>query len=131
MKAEVQVKEYIASIPEIVNLTKGHIYTGFAPANTSGATDAFIVVSRFESVPLDRSFADEVNWLRVKVEVVIYGKTYDKVSKLTDLIQKAMEIKWEGASDGEIGLDVIELSATEWMPFRLDYQIMENIRQED
>lgn len=131
MKAEIQVKEYIASISEVVNLTKGHIYTGFAPPNTSGATDTYIVVSRFESVPLDRTLADPVNWLRVKVEISIYGKSYDKISKLTELIQKAMEIKWEGASDGEIGLDTIELSATEWLPFRLDYQIMENIRQED
>lgn len=130
MKAEVQVKEYIASIPEVVNITKGHIYTGFAPANTSGATDAFIVVTRFESVPLDRCLSDPVNWLRVKVEITIYGKTYDKISKLTEIIQKAMEIKWEGASDGEIGLDIIELSATEWSPFRLDYQIMENIRED-
>ena len=131
MRAEVQVKEYLASIPEIVNITKGHIYTGYAPPNTAGSTDAYIVINRFESIPLDRSFADEVNLLRVKVEVGIFSKVYDKVSKLTGIIQKAMESKWPGGSDGEIGLDVLELSATEWIPFRLDYQINENIREQE
>ena len=130
MRAEVEVLEYIKTIPEVVNLTRGHLYNKYAPINTGGKSDAFVIVDRYESVPLDRTFADEVNWLRVKVEIVIYGKSYDKTSRITELIQKAMERKWMGASDGEIGLEPIEISNTVWLPFRLDYQIMENIREE-
>jgi hypothetical protein len=130
MRAEVKVLEYIKTIPEVVNLTKGHLYNKFAPINTGGRAEVFVIVDRYESVPLDRTFADEVNWLRVKVEIVIYGKSYDKTSRVTELIQRAMEQKWTGASDGEIGLEPIELSNTVWLPFRLDYQIMENIREE-
>ena len=131
MKSEVLVKEYLETIPEIVNLTKGQIYTMFAPSNTSGVTDAFIVVNRAETVPIDRSLADEVNWLRVKVDVDIYGKAYDKVSSLSERVRKTMELKWEGSSDGEIGLDSVELSTTVWKPFRLSYQIFERIREEE
>lgn len=125
MNVEIAVRDYIQSIPEIRNLTHGHIYTKYAPINTGGKTDTFVVVDRYESIPLDRTFSDTVTWLRVKVEVTIYGKNYDNTVKVTELIQKAMEQKWEGSSDGELGLEPIEISNTVWMPFRLDYQIYE------
>lgn len=130
-RAEIEVLEYIKTIPEVRNAAKGSVYMYYAPINEQGKSDIFITVNRYESVPLDRTLNDEVTWLRVKVEVVVYGKSYALLSNTVRAIQKCMEDRWEGASDGEIGLDPIEISNTVWIPIRLDYQIMENLNKED
>ena len=126
-RAEIQVIEYIKTLPEVVKAAKGSVYMSVAPINEQGKSDVFITVNRYESVPLDRTFSDAVTLLRVKVEIVVYGKAYEQVSSVVKAIQMAMEAKWEGACDGEIGLDPIQISNTVWNPFRLDYQIMESL----
>ena len=129
-RVEIQVLEHIKTIPEVRNTAKGSVYMYYAPINEQGKSDIFITVNRYESVPLDRTLTDEVTWLRVKVEVVVYGKSYALLSSVVRAIQESMESEWEGASDGEIGLDPIEISNTVWIPIRLDYQIMENLNKE-
>ena len=127
-RTEVKILNFLKSVPEISTLTKGNIFQYFAPINTHGKTDTFVTINRYDTVPLDRTFADEVSWLRVKIEIVIYGRTYEKLSQTVAAIQRAMETEWPGASDGEIGLEPMELSNTVWVPFRLDYKIMEDVR---
>ena len=130
-KAEVQIIDALKADTDIMRMTKGNIFQFFAPTNTQGHSDVFIVVNRYESVPIDRTFSNDISLLRVKVEIVIYSKEYQHSIKAIECVREILDrdinTKYIGSNDGEIGLDPVEVSNATWIPFRLDYQVMERL----
>lgn len=130
-KAEVILIEALKNSDDVMRITKGNIFQYFAPTNTQGHSDVFIVVNRYESIPIDRTFDNDISLLRVKVEVVIYAKTYqssvEAMGYVREVLDRNINTIYIGSNDGEIGLDPVEVSNATWVPFRLDYQVMEKL----
>lgn len=130
-KSEVIVIEALKADDDVMRITKGNIFQYFAPTNTQGHSDVFIVVNRYESIPIDRTLSNDISLLRVKVEVVIYAKTYqasvEAINYVRDVLDRDINTIYIGSNDGEIGLDPVEVSNSTWVPFRLDYQVMERL----